>query len=497
MNFDQQKTNDMKNIRTIYNYFHGLYTLKTMGFFGLAMLTLCMSCEDLLEEEPKAIAAELFYNTEEELKTGLNAIYEPMSRWRAEFIVVNDTHTDWGYGRGSRANYNDFAGFNSGKTNVAGQMWDAFYLSIRNANIFIKNAEAAEGIGEAKYLRALAYFDMVRSWGGVPIRTDLNMGEPDTKKSTPSEVYALIVADLLDAEANLPPDPSDIGRPSKYAAKLLLADVYLTQGMYAEASAKADEVIKSNKFSLVPTTSIEDFQFNLYGPELLTSSEEIFYFKQTRQDPHGNWLLFILNHPSTGLFNFGGAYAHYGDAVNPFFTSWDDNDLRKALWDQIDFGLGTTTLVSKKYIDNAAVSLRGAGNDLPVYRYAEALLIYAEAAARAGGNPTAVAMEALNKVHRRAFGVDPKTPSAVDFDIADYDANSFVDLVLQERAYEFIFEGKRWFDLKRTGTAAATILAAKGITIQEIAYLWPIPTYELDFNDLMGPEDQNPGYGTE
>ena len=103
----------------------------------------------------------------------------------------------------------------------------------------------------------------------------------------------------------------------------------------------------------------------------------------------------------------------------------------------------------------------------------------------------------LNKVHRRAFGVDPKTPSAVDFDIADYDANSFVDLVLQERAYEFIFEGKRWFDLKRTGTAAATILAAKGITIQEIAYLWPIPTYELDFNDLMGPEDQNPGYGTE
>ena len=487
----------MKNIKKIYNYFYRFFTYKTIGFFSLTLvLTLCMSCDvdELLQEEPKAIAAELFYNTEEELKTGLNAIYQPMSNNRAEFIVVNDTHTDWGYGRGSRANYNDFAGFNSGKINVAGGMWNVFYLSIRNANIFIKNAEAAEGIGEAKYLRALAYFDLVRSWGGVPIRTELNMGEPDAEKSTPSEVYALIVADLLDAEANLPLDPSDIGRPSKYAAKLLLADVYLTQGMYAEASAKADEVIKSNKFSLVPTTSIEDFQFNLYGPELLTSSEEIFSFKQTRQDGFGNWILFILNSPLSGLYNFGGAYAHYGDAVNPFFTSWDDNDLRKALWDQIDFGLGATTLVSKKYIDNAAVSTRGAGNDLPIYRYAEALLIYAEAAARAGGNPTADAMEALNKVHRRAFGVDPKTPSAVDFDIADYDADSFVDLVLQERAYEFIFEGKRWFDLKRTGTAAQTILDAKGITIAEKAYLWPIPTYEIDFNDLMGPEDQNPGY---
>ena len=125
--------------------------------------------------------------------------------------------------------------------------------------------------------------------------------------------------------------------------------------------------------------------------------------------------------------------------------------------------------------------MRGAGNDLPIYRYAEALLIYAEAAARAASSPTAEAMEALNKVHRRAFGVDPETPSAVDFNIADYDAISFVDLVLQERAYEFIFEGKRWFDLKRTGMAAQTILDVKGITIAEKHYLWPIPTAELDF----------------
>ena len=107
---------------------------------------------------------------------------------------------------------------------------------------------------------------------------------------------------------------------------------------------------------------------------------------------------------------------------------------------------------------------------------------------------TPEAMEALNQVHRRAYGYAPEATSAVDFKIADYDTNSFVDLVLQERAYEFIFEGKRWLDLKRTGTAATTILDVKGITIAEKHYLWPIPQAELDFNDLMGPEDQNPGY---
>ena len=205
-------------------------------------------------------------------------------------------------------------------------------------------------------------------------------------------------------------------------------------------------------------------------------------------------MLFVLNHPSTGLFNFGGAYAHYSDATNKFQMNWDDSDLRTGLWDQIDIGLGSTTLVSMKYIDQSAVDNRGAGNDRPVYRYAEILLIYAEASCKDGGGPTADGMEALNKVHRRAYGQVVDSPSSFDFNIEDYDLDSFVDLVLQERAYEFIFEGKRWYDLKRTGKAAEIILDVKGITIADKHYLWPIPVSELDFNNAMGQEDQNPGY---
>lgn len=474
-------------------------------YFIFLLLPILASCSnDILIEEPKTVAAELFYNTREEVEAAVNASYAPIrSNIYAEQIVILDAHTDWGYGRGSRSDYNDFQGFSSGNINNAGSRWNAFYQSIRNANFVIANAPLGTGItsseidlfvAEAKFIRAFNYFNLVRNWGGVPLRTDLNLDEVDVKRSAEAEVYDFILQDLIDAENKLPEEPRNIGRPTTYAVKSLLADVYLTRGMYSEASSKAFEVIQSDKFALVPVTSVEDFQYDLFGPDILTTTEEIFYLKFARQPDLGNWILWVLNHPSTGWFNFGGAYAHYSDSANPFYINWDDNDLRKGLWDQIDFGLGATTLVSKKYVDQQAVGNRDAGNDLPIYRYAEILLIYAEATAREAGAPTADGIEALNKVHRRAYGQEVDSPSSFDFNSEDYNLDSFINLVLDERAYEFVFEGKRWYDLKRTGKAAETILEAKGITIAERHFLWPIPIQEIDFNDAINSEDQNPGY---
>lgn len=475
---------------------------------GSLVLLLFVSCEGImdssLEENPKSVAAENFYNTSEEVETAVNAIYTPLRLMRAEQISVLSAHSDWGYGRGSRADYNDFSGFNSGNINVAGRRWESFYQSIRNANLVIQNAPEGTAISaadldrflaEAKFLRALAYFDLVRNWGGVPLRTENNISETDVPRSSVDEVYDFILADLNEAETSLPDEPQHVGRPTMWAAKTVLADVYLNLERYTEARDKLNEVMQSNKFSLVPVSSKEDFQWDLFGPELTTTSEEIFHFKYARQQGQGNWILFVLNHPSTGLFNFGGAYAHYSDAANPFYQNWDDDDIRKELWDQIDFGLGSTTLVSSKYIDPSAVGTTGASNDLPIYRYAEVLLMYAEAANRVAGGPTAEAMEALNQVHRRAYGFDPASSSEVDFNVNDYNENSFIDLVLQERGYEFIFEGKRWLDLKRTGKAQEIIMKNRGITIADRHYLWPIPNTEFDFNGAMDAStDQNPGY---
>lgn len=491
----------MKNLEiTIYNFKKNLKI--NTNFIGI-FITLIVFSSCSLDETPKTVVEENFYNTAEELEIAMNASYSPIRGLYAEQTAVLDAHTDWGYGRGSRADYNDFQGFNSGNINVAGLRWNAFYQSIRNANLIIRNAPLGSDVtqeeidlivSEAKFLRALNYFILVRNWGGVPIRTDVNFDEADLSKSNADEVYDFILQDLLEAEEMLPETARNVGRPSTYAVKSLMADVYLTLGMYPEAAVKSKEVIDSNQFALVPATSIEDLQYDLFGPAIVSSTEEIFYFKYTRELNHGNFLLFILNHPSTELFNFGGAYAHYSETTNPFYMNWDDNDLRKALWDQIDFGLGPNTLVSKKYVDQFAVNNSGAGNDIPVYRFAEMLLIYAEASAREAGAPTAEGMEALNKVHRRAYGQDIYASNAIDFNAADYDLNAFVDLVLDERAYEFIFEGKRWYDLKRTGKAAEAIMDAKGISIAERHYLWPIPNSEIDYNDSMSSADQNPGY---
>lgn len=473
------------------------------GLMVSVMLLLFLSCEDALVEEPKMVVEENFYNTPEEVATAVNAIYSPLRTENQQtYISTLECHTDYGYGRGSFAQFNDFQGMNSNNINRVAGFWNAFYLSIRNANLVIINApgggsapeEMAKYVAEAKFMRALNYFHLVRNWGPIPLRTEVNMEDLALPKSSEADVYTLILEDLQQAELDLPEEQRLLGRPTKHAAKTLLADVLLALERYDEARDKALEVINTDNFSLVPVANRDDFQ-KIFGPDVINTPEEVFYLKYLREPGQGNYLPWVFNHPSTGLYSFGGSYAQYSDASDPFYKNWDDGDLRKRLWDMVDFGLGDSTLVSRKFIDPAAIGDNDAGNDFPIYRYAEVLFIYAEAAARSAGGPTPEAMEALNQVHRRAYGLDPLLPSAVDFLPENYDLNSFVDLVLQQKAYEFQFEGKRWLDLKRTGKAQEILMKNRGITIAEAHFLWPIPVSELDYNPALDPgTDQNPGY---
>ena len=96
-------------------------------------------------------------------------------------------------------------------------------------------------------------------------------------------------------------------------------------------------------------------------------------------------------------------------------------------------------------------------------------------------------MEALNQVHRRAYGFDPINSSPVDFSVQDYDSNTFVDLIIKERGYEFQLEGKRWPELKRTGKADEIIMDIRGKSLSEKNYLWPIPINEFNFNLALDP----------
>ena len=476
--------------------------------FLLSMLFLA-SCEDVLKEAPKSLAVETFYNTLAEVQAAVNAIYTPLrdsnTSGMGVYIAVLEGHTDYGLGRGSYAILNNFAGLDNVNISRVSGAWSAFYLSIRNANLVIKNApngkaisqaDVAKSVAEAKFLRAFSYFHLVRNWGGVPIRTEANMADITAKRNTVDEVYALVLSDLQAAETGLPDQVTDIGRPTKWASKTMLADVYLQLGKFVEARDKADEVIKANKYALVQVAGVDDFQ-KILGPDVITTSEEIFSLKFSHQPGQGNLFPTLTNHPGTKLLGGGGGlFGLYSDSTLPAYSNWDNADLRKTLWYPWNIGVGATSLLSKKYIDPNSLEFAGAANDVSWYRYADLLLIYAEAASLAANGPTAAAMEALNQVHRRAYGKPSGTPSAVDFKLSDYgSAAAFLNLLVKERGYEFQYEGKRWLELKRTGKAAEIILGAKGKTIAQKHYLWPIPVSEVSYNTAIDPvKDQNPGY---
>lgn len=477
----------------------------TIVYITMVCLTLA-ACSDKLVEKPRSSSAELFYNTYDEAVAAVNAIYGPMrvdNALSTNYPAQLEGLADYCNSRGSQTPVSLYQGLDNTNISRVSTIWDNFYQSIRNANSVIVNvpkgkeltpAQVSALLGEARYLRALIYFALVRNWAGVPIRTEQNMTDPNVERSSVEGVYKLIVSDAVASESTLPDSPSAPGKPTKWAAKTLLSEVYLTLGQWENSRGKAQEVISSGKYELVPVAVSEDFQ-KIFGPEVITTSEEVFYFKYSRQQGFG---LVNYAHRAIGPYKYyggGGVYAQYTDSTaNTVIKTWDKNDLRKNhILYNVDIGLGANTCLLRKYRDPLGTA--GGGNDYPWYRYADVLLFHAEADCRANNGPTATGIESLNKVHRRAYGYSANTPSPVDFKLADYNLTSFLDLVLAERGYETMYEGKRWLDLKRLGIAKQRIMEVKKIVVAEKHMLWPIPNSELLYNKALDPvKDQNPGY---
>jgi hypothetical protein len=169
----------------------------------LTISLLLTSCEDELVEAPKSIVVETFFNTAGDVETAVNAIFSPLRNSNyAVYEATLECMADYASGRGSWAPLHEFQGLNDANiTRVAG-LWNAFYLSIRNANLVIKNAPNGKAISkadvdkyvaESKFLRAFNYFQLVRNWAGVPLRTEANMTDINLKRSTADEVYNLIL----------------------------------------------------------------------------------------------------------------------------------------------------------------------------------------------------------------------------------------------------------------------------------------------------------------
>ena len=469
------------------------------------------SCSKMLTEKPENILATVtFYKTKADAVAAVDAIYNPIrnqyggTEWGGQFTAAED----YSAGTGIYLPLSLYV-MNSSSIARTDAAWRSFYQAIRNANLVLKyvpaipmtDAEKNALLAEARFLRALSYRNLVRSWGGVPLRTEPveDVDHISGKRASVDDINALVIEDLKFSETNLPATQAMIGRPTKWSAKTMLADVYLYTEKWNEARDKADEVIKTGPYSLVPVTKASDFEL-IFGPTALTSSEDVFSIKYSRAN--GGSQIAQQYAMANSAYSSGGYGSFYGLPTYPLLKTWDPADMRWQFDIYTSYPNRSGVIVAAspdqpilfgKFKDAGFAPSHG--NDFPIYRYPDALFIYAEAASQANGGPTALALERLNMVRRRAYGYNANVTSVVDYTLAVAPtAQAFRDLVLKERAYEFLCENKRWFDLVRTKTVKQVIKAAKGLDVPDYFLLFPIPQQEIDNNDDIGPADQNPGY---
>ena len=485
------------------------YTFKII--VALLVILSAFSCSKLLDEDPvDRLATTNFYKTEADATAAINAIYNPIrgqygsTEYGGQFTPMED----YSAGTGIYLPLSLYV-MNSASISRTDGAWRSFYRAINSANMALKYIPPIDMdetkknalLAEARFLRAWCYRNLVWSWGGVPIRSTPTESPDEVggARATIAEVNDFIVQDLQFAETNLPETPSLAGKPTKWAAKTMLADVYLVNEQWAEARDKADEVITSSGYSLVPVTTVGDFE-KIFGPTAITSSEDIFSIKYTRTV--GSEIAQQYAQPNS-MYSSGGYGSFYGVPTYPLLRDWAHNDLRYQFNIYTSYprkpdgaivpAPATAPLLFGKFKDAGYAPSHG--NDYPIYRFADALLIYAEAASQANGAPTALALERLNMIRRRAYGLPPATPNAIDYTMATAPTKeAFRDLVLKERAYEFLCEGKRWFDLVRTKTVKQVIKEAKGIDVPDYFLLFAIPKNEIDNNPDIDDSDQNPGY---
>jgi hypothetical protein len=359
------------------------------------------------------------------------------------------------------------------------------YVAIQRANVVLNRIDKISfGIdsikssrkGEMKFIRALVYFNLVRTFGDVPLvtseTTDANLyfGQGRSLKSA---VYNQIVTDLKEASDALLTKPSNQGRTTKWAARALLAKVYLTLGSASLAKAQLDQVYSSNLFGLLPKPS-----------DVFTSanegSKEIIFSVQFASGINGNTegsQLFVQASPSGTQ---SGAKGHILPSQN-LYAQYGSTDLRKGVY--VDIVPGSGIPYCKKYI-KPTTNINDGGSDYVVLRFADVLLMMAEAENELGN--TLLAISYLNKVRNRAGLNNTLATSQSEVRVA----------IDAERQLELIGEGHRWFDLLRSGNAVSIMnnffkANNKNIIIDDHNLVMPIPQGQINTDPSIV---QNIGY---
>jgi starch-binding outer membrane protein, SusD/RagB family len=385
-------------------------------------------------------------------------------------------------------------------------LWDWMFAGVQRCNYILEFkdktdfANKNQVIAETRFLRAYYHFELVKWFGGIPLKGDQRFSLNDEKtipRSSVDEVYASIESDLLFASQYLNPSAAQTGRATKGAAQALLGKAYLYQNKFAPAAAIFDQLISSNTYSLVANYNAI---FEHTGENGTESVFEIQYTDAQGADfgclqcSEGNVAVGF-----NGIRNYNGPFFDGGysfnvptqDAYNAFEVG--DNRKNVAILDieawaaanNATFGTGYkhTGFYNRKYLARKGDTNIGDQNltnpnNYRSIRYADVLLMAAEAHNRSGNDTKA--KEYLNLVRRRAFGDTNHDITAT--------GTALTDFIWKERRVELMGEGHRFFDLVRTGKAAEKIT---GFTTNKNE-LFPIPFEEIQFSN--GNWQQNPGY---
>ncbi|MFC3199932.1 RagB/SusD family nutrient uptake outer membrane protein [Parapedobacter deserti] len=480
----------------------------------LVLLAILQGCDAKLDVAPRGyLTSGTFYKTETDAKAAVIGAYAVLHElyWAEHILTPNEICADNGipFLTGGADRIAIWRYTHNAANIYPGQIWQASYKAIQHSNVIIDRVPGISMdeqlkrvyIAEAKYLRALHYFNLVRFFGELPLvlSETTNLEEVEVPRSSIADVYQLIESDLTEAEATLPLlHETEKGRATKGAAMALLAKVYLTRAgntpsspYWAQAASKAKEVIDLKIYDLW-----EDYAdvFTLAN----RGGKESIFEVQFLTDIKGN-------HFTTG-------YAPRGAPIVPnngfgifrvtksLFDSYTADDKRKAvsfLTSYVHPGTGQTVHLSVDDPDptvavsfwkladpTVRVGLNG-GTSWPYMRYAEVLLIYAEALNEANNGPTPAAYEAINEVRDRA-GLTA---------LSDLDKAAFNEAVLLERRLELCFEGHRWFDLVRRDQLIEAVTNensfGRNAPIKEIHKRFPIPFREMEANKKL---EQNSGY---
>ncbi len=466
-----------------------------------------LSCgKKFLNEPPRTVTIQDLLNSSDGALRLIAAVYNKLYAWEEHSFswigissITSDDADKGSIPGDTGADKNDLDNWTFTPSAISfSEVWISNFEGIGRATYALKflpdinTPDRDRFIGEAKLLRAYFYFNLVRTFGGVPKIDNVLQSEVDIEtastRASAADIYAYIESDLNDAITKLPVNvaAAENGRVSRGAAQALLAKVSLYQKKWAQAKAMADAVIASGQYSLLTDYS------KIWREAGEFSSESIWEVNAIGTTPNkGIEGYFVVQAPRGDNGLGWGFNTPTQDLVN----AYEPGDVRKAatimfagqtLWD----GFVVSPLASnprynyKSYVSKTKESFNGddwnSNKNLRILRYGEVLLIKAEAENELGN--IGPAQSALNQIRNRA-GL-PNTTAATQTDLRN--------AIYKERRVEMAFEHDRMFDLRRTGRAGVVLRAHGKPYVDGKHDLFPIPQHEIDLSN--GKLMQNPGY---